>query len=377
MKDIPFFKTYITEREYELVKESMDNNGLYMVSALEEILKYYFGVKHVITTNNGTAANHLALCAMDLKRGDKIICAVNAFPNIAQVIRHFDAEPIFVDINEDDFNISPSALKKVLDTKKHKKLKGAFITHIAGQPADMDAIYALANEYDIKIIDDASHAMGATYNGKLIGSINSYMSCLQLNPQVRNALASAGIILTNDDDMAKRAKLIRSHAIVNDSFDKDGNLGYVYDVVDVGQKYDLNSLCAAFSIAQFEKLEFFNKRHKEIANIYNHELYDCPHVAIPIAKRDHIYSQYIIKIDKNRDGFARELIEAGIHISLHYIPLHLLSYYKNKYNLKVNDFPVALKVYQQVLSLPIYSAMSDEDARYISKKVKEVAKTRV
>lgn len=377
MRDIAFFRPYITEREHELVKESLDKNAVYMITNLEDNIKKYFGVKHVITTNNGTAANHLALCAMDLKRGDKIICSVNAFPSIAQVIRHFDAEPIFVDIDEDDFNISPTELEKVLKEQKHKKLKAAFITHVAGQSADMDTIYALAKENGIKIIDDASRAMGATYKGKLIGNLDSYMSCFQINPQVQHAIASTGIILTNDDEMAKRARLIRNHAIVNDSFDKDGNLGYVYDVVDIGQKYDLNSLCAAFSIAQFEKLEIFIRRRKEIAAIYNEELKTCPHITTPVIKRDHIYNQYIIKVDKNRDGFARELKDAGIHTGLHYIPLHLLSYYKTKYNLRVNDFPKALKVYQQVLSLPIYAAMSNDEVKYVCDTIKSVAKTRV
>ena len=241
----------------------------------------------------------------------------------------------------------------------------------------MDAIYALANEYDIKIIDDASRAMGATYKGKLIGNMSSYMSCFQINPQVQHAVATTGIIITNDDEMASRARLIRNHAIINDSFDKDGNLGYMYDVIDIGQKYDLNSLCAAYGIAQFEKLGMFIARRKAIAAIYNEELKNCPHITTPLAKRDHIYNQYIIKIDKNRDSFARELKEMGISTSLHYRPMHLLSYYKTKYHLRVNDFPKALKTYQQILSLPIYAALSDEEALYICNAVKSVAQNRV
>ncbi|MEE3711545.1 DegT/DnrJ/EryC1/StrS aminotransferase family protein [Campylobacter sp. CLAX-7218-21] len=377
MRDIPFFRPLITDREHELIKETLEKNANYMVENLENNIKDFFGAKHAITTNNGTAAIHLSLCAMDLKRGDKIICSVNAFPSIAQVIRHFDAEPIFVDINEDDFNIDPNELEKILKTQKHKKLKAAFITHVAGQSADMDAIYALANEYDIKIIDDASRAMGATYKGKLIGNMSSYMSCFQINPQVQHAVATTGIIVTNDDEMASRARLIRNHAIINDSFDKDGNLGYMYDVIDIGQKYDLNSLCAAYGIAQFEKLGMFIARRKAIAAIYNEELKNCPHITTPLAKRDHIYNQYIIKIDKNRDSFARELKEMGISTSLHYRPMHLLSYYKTKYHLRVNDFPKALKTYQQILSLPIYAALSDEEALYICNAVKSVAQNRV
>ena len=377
MRDIPFFRPLITDREHELIKETLEKNANYMVENLENNIKDFFGAKHAITTNNGTAAIHLSLCAMDLKRGDKIICSVNAFPSIAQVIRHFDAEPIFVDINEDDFNIDPNDLEKILKAQKHKKLKAAFISHVAGQSADMDAIYALANKYNINIIDDASRAMGATYNGKLIGNMGSYMSCFQINPQVKHPVATTGIIVTNDDEMASRARLIRNHAIINDSFDKDGNLGYMYDVIDIGQQYDLNSLCAAYSIAQFEKLDMFIERRKAIAAMYNEELKDCPHITTPVIKRDHIYNQYIIKIDKNRDSFARELKDIGVHTSLHYRPMHLLSYYKNKYHLRVNDFPKALKTYQQILSLPIYAALSDEEVLYITSAVKSIAQNRV
>ena len=152
---------------------------------------------------------------------------------------------------------------------------------------------------------------------------------------------------------------------------------FVYDVVDIGLKYDLNELNAAYAIGQLEKNESFIERRLEIAEIYNRELASCPHVSIPVKKREHVYSQYIIKIDKNRDNFAKELKDRGIYTGLHFIPLHLLSYYKQKYSLRVNDFPKALSNYQQILSLPIYSSLSDKDVLYIREQVKEVAKNRV
>ena len=148
-------------------------------------------------------------------------------------------------------------------------------------------------------------------------------------------------------------------------------------MIDIGLKYDLSALDAAYSIAQFEKIDEFTDRRKAIAALYDEELKNCPHVTVPIKKRDHLYTQYIIKIDKNRDSFARELLERGIHTSLHFIPIHLLSYYKNKYNLKVNAFPNALKTYQQVLSLPIYNSLKDEEAHRICQTINEIAKNRV
>lgn len=182
---------------------------------------------------------------------------------------------------------------------------------------------------------------------------------------------------TKDPELAERARLLRNHALVGEGWDKFGNLGYVYDVVDIGLKYDLNELNAAYAIGQLEKNESFIERRLEIADIYNRELASCPHVTTPIKKRDHFYSQYIIKIDKNRDNFAKELKERGIYTGLHFIPLHLLSYYKQKYSLRVNDFPKALSNYQQILSLPIYSSLSDKDVLHICEQIKEIAKNRV
>ena len=377
MREIPFYKPFIDQREKTLINEVLDLEKANKVETLEKEFIKYTGCGDAISTVNGTAAMHLAMCALDLKRGDKIICSVNAFPSVAEVVRHFDAEPIFVDIDKDDFNIDIDQLESVLKNNKAKKLKGAFISHIAGQPADMARIYELAKIYDIKIIEDATAALGATYNGKKIGSLEADITVFRFNPQSNNSVSSAGMMTTKDPELSERARLLRNHALVGEGWDKFGNLGYVYDVVDIGLKYDLNELNAAYAIGQLEKNESFIERRMEIADIYNRELASCPHVSTPIKKRDHVYAQYIIKIDKNRDNFAKELKERGIYTGLHYIPLHLLSYYKHKYTLRVNDFPKALSNYQQILSLPIYSSLSDKDVLHICEQIKEIAKNRV
>jgi len=377
MKEIPFYKPFIDNRERTLINEVLDLEKANKVETLEKEFIKYINCGDAISTVNGTAAMHLAMCALDLKRGDKIICSVNAFPSVAEVVRHFDAEPIFVDIDKDDFNIDVVQLESILKNNKAKKLKGAFISHIAGQPADLTRIYELAKQYDIKIIEDATAALGADYNGKKIGSLEADITVFRFNPQPNYSISSAGMMTTKDEELSKRARLLRNHAIVGEGWDKFGNIGYVYDVIDIGMKYDLNELNAAFAIGQLEKNENFIERRMEIADIYDKELASCPHVSTPIKKRNHIYSQYIIKIDKNRDNFARELKERGIYTGLHFIPLHLLSYYKHKYNLRVNDFPKALSNYQQILSLPIYSSLSDKDIHYICDQIKEIAKNRV
>ncbi len=398
MREIPFYKPSIGEEEVGLINEALllkeeqqvqqedeEEESILppvkpqenMAQKLEKEVSQYVSSKHAVSTNNATAALHLALCAMDLKRGDKIICSVNSFPAVAEVVRHFDAEPIFVDIDKDDFNIDPRQLERVLRMHQHKKLKCAFVGHMAGQTADLDSIYDIANQYKIKIIDEASDALGASYNGKKIGNTGSYISCFRFEQQTRYALAAGGIITSNDEEIARRAKLLRNHAIISDSWDEYGNLGYVYDVVDVGVKYDLSEICSAFNLGQMSHIDARIKRRQQIAKIYDKELSDCPHISTPIKKRDHIYSKYIIKIDKNRDNFAKKLREKGIYTGLHYVPLHLLQYYKNKYSLKVSDFPNALANYQQILSLPIYASMSDEDVAYVCETIKKIASDHV
>ena len=376
-KEIPFYKPLIDNEEKTLINEVLEMKDSSKVEELEKNFSKYIGCEYSISTCNGTAAMHLAMCALDLKRGDKIICSVNSFPSVAEVVRHFDAEPIFVDIDKDDFNMDINELEKVLDKSNHKKLKGIFVTHVAGQVANLDKIHELANIYGVKVIEDATCAMGLTYKGKKVGSTGSDITTFRFSPQMKNSIASGGIMVTDDEELMQRAKLLRNHAIVSDGWDRYGNLGYVYDVVDIGLKYDLNELNAAYAIAQLKKNDKFTKRRLEIAKIYDEELADCPHISTPIKKSDHIYHEYIIKVDKNRDGFAKELRENGIYTALHFIPLHLLSYYKHKYNLRVNDFPNALINYQQILSLPIYAGLDTKDVLFICKKIKEIAKHRV
>jgi len=376
MKEIPFFLPSIDNSEKAIIDEVLALKGASKIEELEDLFCEYIGCKYAVSTSSWSASMHLSLFAMELKRGDKILCSVNAFPTVAESVRHFDAEPIFVDIDADTFNISPDKLKEALVKHKHKKLKAVIVSHIAGQSADLDEIYKIAQENKIKVIEDASNALGATYKGRKIGSQGDIIT-FSFSSQLRHAICNTGMIATDDENIYNRAKLIRHHAIVAKEWDKHGNLGYIYDVTDIGIKYDTSELEAAFSIAQLQKEDEFIKRRREIASIYQKELENVPHVSLPKVNDEHIFSQFIIKIDKNRDDFARELRDKGVYTALHFVPLHLLSYYKQKYSLRVNDFPTALTNFQQILSIPCYSAMSDDDVKYVCDMIKETAKTRV
>ena len=369
------FCRYESSREaHSNVSDVLDQEDISQVEELEAEFASYIGVDHALATSHGTSALHLAMLALDLKRGDKIVCSVNAHPNVPEVVRHFDAEPIFIDIDSESYNINLDKLEKYLEDNSAKKLKAVIVTHVAGQCVDLERLYAMAKRFDVKVVEDACEALGATYKGEKIGSTGADITCFNFSSHLKRDICNGGMLVSNSSEIIERAKLLRSHAMTRD----EDSLEYIYDVVDIGFDYSMSQLSAAYIRAQIKEQDKNLQRIQEIAQMYNKALDGVEHVTIPKPKSDdHPYSLYIIKVDKNRDSFALELKKQGVEVGLHYIPLHFLTYYKNKYSLKVNNFPVALTTYQQVMSLPIYASMEDKEVQYVIEKIKAVASTRV
>ena len=369
------FCKYESIREaHSNVSDVLDGEDLNQVEELENDFISYVGSKYALATSHGTSALHLAMLALELKRGDKIVCSVNTHPSIPEVVRHFDAEPIFIDIDADTYNINLDKLEEYLQEHQSKKLKAVILTHVAGQCVDLERVYNMAKIYDVKIVEDASEALGATHNGQKIGSTGADITCFDFSAHLKKDICTGGMLVSDNEDMINRARLLSSHAMTKD----ESSLEYVYDVVDIGYDYSMSQLDAAYIRAQLTSQEENLKRVQEIANAYNEALLEVDHITIPVAtNEEHPYSLYIIKVDKNRDSFARELKKEGVEVGLHYIPLHFLSYYKNKYALKINNFPVALTNYQKIMSLPIYAGMCDKDVAFVIEKIKSVSSTRV
>ena len=373
---IPFFKPTIEQDELDAVVSVLKNNisSSTKVEELEKEMCQFIGAKHTIATNNATNALHLALSAMDLKRADKVLMSVNSFVNLPETVRHFDAEPIFIDIEKDGFNIDLDKLEEYLEKNNSKKLRALIVSFVAGEVPDLDRIYSIATKYNIMIIEDAINALGAMYKSDMVGSLKADMTIFSTNSSnSKTSISRGGFIVTSNDELAQKAALLRTHAITS-SYDEYGNLDYIYDVVDIGYKYDMTELEAAFNLAQFYKTNAFCQRRQEIAAIYDKELAGLKHISLPTYDSEHIFSQYIIRVNRNRDSFARALKELGVSTGLHYIPLHLLSYYKKKYKLKITTYGNALTTYGQILSLPIYPSMSDDDVHYVCESIKTVAK---
>ena len=371
---IPFSQYESSRETHSNVSDVLDADDINQVAQLEDEFAEYVGAEYALATSHGTSALHLAMLALDLKRGDKVVCSVNAHPNVPEVVRHFDAEPVFIDIDADSYNINLDKLEHYLEDNKSKKLKAVIVSHIAGACTDLDRVYKMAKIYNVKIVEDASDALGATYKGVKIGSTGADIVCFNFSPHLRKNVCNGGMLVTNSDAIIERAKLLANHAIERD----EDALEYIYNVTDIGNDYSLSELNAAYIRAQVMQQDKNIERHKEIARMYTDALRGVEHITTPsMQNEEDPYILYIIKIDKNRDSFAVDLREKGIGTGLHYIPLHLLSYYKTKYALRVNDFPVALRSYQQILSLPIYASMDDKDVKKVIEEVKKIAKTKV
>ncbi len=374
MQQIPFHKYESCLDAHSNVSDALDGDDICQVQELEDEFCKYIGCEYAHATSHGTSALHLAMLALELKRGDKVVCSVNAHPSVPEVVRHFDAEPVFIDIDEDTYNINLVLLEDYLQENKSKKLKAVIVTHIAGACVDLDNLYDMAKSYDVKIVEDASDAFGATYKGKKIGSSGADITCFDFSAHLKRNICNGGMLVTDNKDIINRARLLSNHAIVKN----ENSLDYIYDVVDIGNDYSMSQLNAAYIRSSIKHQDKNILRQRQIAKMYSDSLDGINHISLSkVTSDEHPYFSYIIKIDKNRDSFALELKNEGVDTALHYIPLHLLSYYKSKYSLKINSYPAALRSFQTVLSLPIYPTMSDEDVKTVIDKIKKVAKTRV
>ena len=223
-RNIAIYKASIDNEELNQIRSVLESkNDLSKVIEFEESMKKFIGAKYAIATATSTAAIHLALSAIKLKRGDKILMSVNSFVNLPEVVRHFDAEPIFIDINMEDMNIDINKFEEALAVNDSKKLRGAIITFVAGQSPDLDRIYDIAKKYGIILIEDCRSSLGATYNGKKVGNLRADMTIFSTNPSnSKYAISRSGIIVTNNEDIAARAKLLRTHALTT-TYDSYGN----------------------------------------------------------------------------------------------------------------------------------------------------------
>ena len=346
----------------------------------------FIGAKHSLAVNSATAALHLGLEALGIAEDDRVLVPTFTFAATAEVIRYLRADPLFVDCNEETFCIGVPEIEKAINEEKAEgraiRIKAMIPVHFGGHPCDMDAILQFSKDKNVKVMEDAAHALPTKYDGHLIGTFGD-ITCFSFYANKTITTGEGGMLCTNDDEIAKRVKVMRLHGINRDVWDRfKTGASWEYDVVAPGFKYNMADINAALGIHQLKKIELFRKKRQQIAEAYYKELKDIPGLILPrlhCSMEDHSWYLFNVLIDPDkalrgidRNDFISEMTKRDISTSVHYKPIHRMTYYKEKYSLKPEMFPNAEWVFRRCVSLPIFSAMTDEQLKYVIENIREI-----
>jgi dTDP-4-amino-4,6-dideoxygalactose transaminase len=364
---LPFAPPDIDESDIQAVVDVLRSGWITTgsrVREFERVIAEASDVKYGVAVNSATAALHLALDAIGLQRGDEVILPTTTFTATAEVVRYFDARPVLVDIERDTLCIAPEAIRSAVT----ERTRAIIPVHFAGHAADMDTITDIAKRHNLSVIADAAHGFSGNYRGHPIGSLGD-ISALSFYATKTITTGEGGMLLTNDAAVEERARVMALHGMSRDSWKRySGSGSWRYDVVAPGYKYNLTDIAAALGISQFQRVDSMRRRRKSIAARYTEALSSIPGVETPESRPevDHSWHLYVLRIDHAETGIGRDaavnrIQERGIGVSVHFIPLHMFTYYREAYGYKDSDFPVATAEFDRYFSLPIYSAMLDSD----------------
>jgi dTDP-4-amino-4,6-dideoxygalactose transaminase len=375
-RKIPFARPSIDEREEEAVLRVLRSGWLTTASeclAFEREFASAVGTRHAVAVNSGTAGLHLALEAMGVSPGDRVVTTPYTFTASAEVIRYLDADPLFVDIREDDLNLDPDEVDSAL--RHDPKISAAVPVHVGGHACAMDQIVESCAHNGVRIVEDAAHAFPGTSGGRALGTIGD-AGVFSFYATKTLTTGEGGMIVTDDDALARRVSVMRLHGIDREVWDRYTSTrpSWEYQVVEAGYKYNMPDILAAIGRVQLEKSIEMNERRRAIAAAYHRGFADRDYLRLPVESRESSWHLFVIRIDPDRlmidrDEFIRRLADCGIGTSVHYIPLHIMPYYRDRYGLRPEDFPVSLQAYQRAISLPIYPGLHEESVQDIIHEV--------
>ncbi|RZL10683.1 MAG: DegT/DnrJ/EryC1/StrS family aminotransferase [Rubrivivax sp.] len=331
---------------------------------------------HAIAVNSATAGLHLALEALGIGPGDEVITTTHTFTATAEVVRYLGADVRLVDIDPATLNIDLAALEAAITPRT----KAIMPVHYAGLAVDMAAIAAIAQRHGVKVVEDAAHALPTTHQGQLIGTHHSDAVVFSFYANKTMTTGEGGMLVTRDAALAARAKVMRLHGINRDAFDRFTAKvpSWYYEIVAPGFKYNLTDIAAAMGLHQLKRVNGFQLRREEIAQRYDEALADLPIVLPPrpVHAGDlHAWHLYVVRLADDtavtRDALIESLFADGIGVSVHYIPLHLHPYWKERYDLKPEQFPHSQKAYERMVSLPLYTKMSEADVERVIAAVRK------
>jgi dTDP-4-amino-4,6-dideoxygalactose transaminase len=393
MESIPFARPFIGKEEEEGVIAVLRSGWLTTGKETLEFEKDFadflknngetFGDFHCMAVNSATSGLHLALEAIGIGDGDLVLVPSLTFTASAEVIRYLGAEAVFVDVAKDAFNMDPEALEITLKKLPAGKAKAVMPVHYGGLPCDMDAIIPIAKKYGLKIIEDAAHSFPSYVKDKsgkgrwagLMGDVGVF----SFYATKTITTGEGGMIITRDKAIADRIKIMRSHGIDRSVWNRytDTKASWYYQVVEPGFKYNIPDILSALGRAQLRRAMDLLAMRLEIAGQYDDAFGSDQHFTLPptgSGDARHLYPLRLNleKLTISRNEFAEKIQAEGVGISVHFIPLHTMPYYKNRYSLEPNDFPQTMKTYERSISLPIWPGMTKEQINRVITVVKKI-----
>lgn len=328
----------------------------------------YTGCKHALAVNSCTAALHLALEAVGVKRGDEVLVPTVTFASTAEVVRYLDAKPVLVDCRADDLTLDVERAAAAITPRT----RAVMPVHYGGSPCDMDAVLALAKRHGLAVVEDAAHALPTEYKGRRVGTIGD-ITCFSFYATKTVTTGEGGMIATANDAWAERMRAMSLHGISKDAWKRYTASGsWYYEIQAPGYKYNLTDIASALGIHQLRRCEEMWRRRCELVAFYREAFGRFEELELPVQRPETRHAWHLfpirLKLEKltiDRAAFMDGLRDAGIGASVHFIPLHLHPYYRDTYGCQPSDCPVAAREYQRLVSLPLYSKMTDADARRV------------
>lgn len=374
---LPYGKQMIDTEDIEAVVKVLQSDFLTTgpkISQFEKEIADYVGAKFAVAFSSGTAALHAACFVADIKENDEVITSPMTFAASANCILYLGGKPVFADIDNQTYNISPHSIKQLIT----KNTKAIIPIDFTGKPVALDEIRSIAKEHDLIVIEDAAHALGATYKGKRIGSISD-MTMFSFHPVKHITTGEGGIITTNNKEYYEKLIQFRSHGITRDPMALIDNQGpWYYEMQFLGFNYRMTDIQAALGLSQLKKIDEFIKIRKQFVDMYNQAFQEIKEIKIPTIQEENESSWhlYIIrlnleKLTSNRKEIFEALQKENIGVNVHYIPVHLQPYYQQK-GYKNGICPNAEKLYEEIITLPLFPAMSKNDVMDVINGVKKV-----
>lgn len=380
---VPFALPDITDREISEVVDTLRSNWITTGPRVRQFEKNFAAAvngAHAVAVNSCTAAMHLSLEALGVGTGDRVYMSPYTFAASAEVVRYLGATPVFVDIDADTLNLDLDKLADVLNRDQQAypgQVRAVLPVHIAGIPVDMDAVWKIARDHDIAVIEDAAHAFPAKRGGRLTGQMPDDIRgsvCFSFYATKTITTAEGGMLVTPDHQLAERARSMSLHGLSRAAWKRyEAGGGWRYDIVAPGFKYNMTDIAAALGLVQLERAQEMRAKRGAIAERYDAAFERFDHLQPPTVpgEVDSAWHLYVLRVadSARRDSLVTHLSREGIGSSVHFIPLHLHSYYRETYGYVPDDYPIASREFGRAVSLPIFSGMTE---RQVSRVIEVV-----